>query len=74
MSFDVNFGYQLYEQNNNPVVSELCRIVSEGRMGICPVCDRPFVVKRRPINGVINKRFCTNSCKVKGHIESKGGE
>ena len=74
MSFDVNFGYQLYEQNNNPVVSELCRIVSEGRIGICPVCERPFVVKRRPINGVINKRFCTNSCKVKGFHETRGGD
>ena len=74
MSFDVNFGFKLYEQNNNPVVTELCRIIAEGRIGICPVCNRPFVVKRRPINGVINKRFCTNSCKVKGHFESKGGE
>ena len=71
MSFDVNFGYQLYERDDNPVVTELCRIVSEGRVGICPVCERPFVVKRRPINGVINKTFCTNSCKVKGHHERR---
>lgn len=74
MSFDVNFGYRLYEQSNNPVVTELCRIVTERRFGICPVCDSPFVVKRRPVDGVINKRFCTNSCKVKGHVDSKGGE
>ena len=74
MSFDVNFGYQLYEQNNNPVVTELCRIIAEGRFGICPVCDRPFVVKRRPINGVINKRFCTNSCKVKGFVGRRADE
>lgn len=74
MSFDVNFGYQLYEQNNNPVVTELCRIIAEGRMGICPVCKRPFVVKRRPVNGVINKTFCTNSCKVKGFAERRGEE
>lgn len=74
MSFDVHHGFQLYEQENNPVVTELCRIVAEGRIGICPVCERPFVVKRRPVNGVINKRFCTNSCKVKGHMESKGGD
>ncbi len=71
MSFDINFGYQLYEQSNNPVVTELCRIVSEGRAGICPVCGRPFVVKRRPVDGVLNKRFCTNSCKVKGFAERR---
>lgn len=74
MSFDVNFGYRLYEQTNNPVVTELCRIVAERRFGICPVCGSPFVVKRRPVDGVINKRFCSNSCKVKGHIDSKGGD
>ena len=74
MSFDVNFGYQLYEQKNNPVVTELCRIIAEGRFGICPVCDRPFVVKRRPTNGVINKTFCTNSCKVKGFAERRSEE
>ena len=74
MSFDVNLGYQLYEQKNNPVVTELCRIIAEGRFGICPVCDRPFVVKRRPTNGVINKTFCTNSCKVKGFAERRSEE
>ena len=74
MSFDVNFGYQLYEQKNNPVVTDLCRIIAEGRFGICPVCDRPFVVKRRPANGVINKTFCTNSCKVKGFAERRSEE
>lgn len=74
MSFDVNFGYQLYEQNNNPVVTELCRIIADGRIGICPVCNKPFVVKRRPVNGVINKTFCTNSCKVKGFAERRNEE
>lgn len=74
MSFDINHGYKLYEQENNAVVSELCRIVAEGRMGICPVCERPFVVKRKPIDGQINKRFCSNSCKVKGFNEARGGE
>ena len=74
MSFDINFGYRLYEQANNPVVTELCRIVSDGRTSICPVCGRPFVVKRRPVDGVLNKRFCTNSCKVKGFTERRGEE
>jgi hypothetical protein len=74
LSFDINFGYRLYEQANNPVVTELCRIVSEGRAGMCPVCGRPFVVKRRPVDGVLNKRFCTNSCKVKGFTERRSEE
>lgn len=74
MSYDVNFGYRLYEQKNNEVVTELCRIVAEGRIGICPVCERPFVVKRRPVDGVINKKFCTNSCKVKGFAERRNEE
>ncbi len=74
LSFDINFGYRLYEQANNPVVTELCRIVSEGRTGMCPVCGRPFVVKRRPVDGVLNKRFCTNSCKVKGFTERRSEE
>lgn len=74
MSFDVNFGYRLYEQQNNEIVTELCHVVAEGRLGICPVCGRPFVVKRRPVNGVINKRFCTNSCKVKGFAERRAEE
>ena len=28
----------------------------------------------RPINGVINKRFCTNSCKVKGFAGRRADE
>lgn len=74
MSFDINRGYRLYEQKNNAVVSELCRIVAEGRVGICSVCGRAFVVKRRPANGVVNKKFCTNSCKVKGFVKRKNPE
>ena len=70
MSYDVNFGYRLYEQKSTEAVTELCHIISEGRMGICPVCERPFVVKRRPVNGAINKTFCTSSCKVKRHLSN----
>lgn len=70
MSYDVDFGYRLYEQKSTEAVTELCHIISEGRMGICPVCERPFVVKRRPVNGAINKTFCTNSCKVKRHLSN----
>ena len=70
MSYDVNSVYRLYEQKSTEAVTELCHIISEGRMGICPVCERPFVVKRRPVNGAINKTFCTNSCKVKRHLSN----
>lgn len=69
--FTLEEGYKVNSIKNNDIIIELCDIVAKQRFGICPICGRPFVVKRRPIKGVINKTFCTNSCKVKGHYERR---
>lgn len=57
----------MVESQMNDVVVELCNIIIEGRLGLCKFCDRPFVVKRKPVNGQITKKYCTESCKVKDY-------
>lgn len=70
-------GLTIRESKMNDVVLELANIVVEGRIGVCPVCGRPFVVKRKPnAKGRLNKKYCTDSCKVRDSATSrrKGGD
>ena len=73
-SYDIERGYQFFPGYTNPIVLELSSIIAEHRFGVCPICERPFVVKRRPVDGVLNKTFCTNSCKVKGNTDGRWKE
>ena len=65
-------GLTIRQSKMNDVILELANIVVERRVGICPVCNRPFVVKRKPgTNGKLNKKYCTDSCKVRDSAGSK---
>lgn len=77
VSNSYNEGLTIRESKMNDVILELANIVVEQRVGLCPVCGRPFVVKRRPnAKGQLNKKCCTDSCKVRDSVTSrrKGGD
>lgn len=71
-------GLTMRSSKLNDIVLELANIIVEKRVGVCPVCGRPFVVKRKPgKSGRLNKKYCTDSCKVRDNAGSRkkgGGE
>lgn len=68
-SYDIDHGYMFSTGYTDSIVLEWSNIIADHRFGVCPICERPFVVKRRPTNDVASKTYCTNSCKVKGNAD-----
>lgn len=67
-------GLTVRDSKMNEVILELANVVVEERVGLCPVCGRPFIVKRKPnAKGLLNKKYCTDSCKVRDSIAAKRG-
>ena len=50
----------------NNVAEELAKAIMKQRIGICPVCGRPYLAKRMTKDGKPVKKYCTDSCKVTG--------
>lgn len=65
-------GKFLIEQSRSDVIiNELCKTIAEGRVGICRVCERPFIVKKKRAkvssDDPMRDMYCVGSCRVKGY-------
>lgn len=58
-------AYTESSSNSDPVLDALKQIIFDGRIGVCPVCGKPFVKKKRKDAEYQAKTYCTDNCRVK---------